>query len=373
MRVLILSCGTGGGHHAAANALVEELTRRGHQVMFLDPFQLSGENTASLVGNAYIRLVQRSPALFGVLYFLGNAYRRLPIHSPIYWANGKCADQMEAFLREHPFDVILMTHLFPAHILTHLRKRNVPLPKTILVSTDYTCIPLIEESDCDYYITPAPELTEEFCSYGIPRERILPYGIPVLRRFREGPDKAAARASLGLLPDKTYLLLCGGSMGAGKLTQAVQLLLDDGRAQGDSRLVVICGSNQTLYSRMCRRWGSHPGIRILGRTDRMADYMRACDLLITKPGGLSSTESAAAEVPTIQFCPIPGCETRNARFFSQQGMSLYVKKPDRRLLEAVEALTSAEAVAAMNAAQRRCPGTLAADRICDFAESLCRR
>ena len=70
MEILILSCGTGGGHNAAGRAVAEELERRGHTVTCLDPFQLVGRHTAGLVGGAYIQLVQRAPRLFGFVYAL---------------------------------------------------------------------------------------------------------------------------------------------------------------------------------------------------------------------------------------------------------------------------------------------------------------
>ena len=117
MEVLVLSCGMGGGHNSAGRAVMEELQRRGHSVTFMNAFDLKDKKTSDLINNAYIGVAQRVPGLFGALYFLGDAYRRLPIRSPVYWANGKMAEYLERFLGEHHFDAIVVSHTFPALLL----------------------------------------------------------------------------------------------------------------------------------------------------------------------------------------------------------------------------------------------------------------
>lgn len=94
MEALILSCSTGGGHNTAAQAVFEALTKRGHHAVRMDPYTLVSEELANKVGQTYIKLVQKSPKLFGAVYDLGNAYRKLPGRSPVYHINGKMAPYM---------------------------------------------------------------------------------------------------------------------------------------------------------------------------------------------------------------------------------------------------------------------------------------
>ena len=185
MEVLILSCGTGGGHNAAAHAVEAEARRRGHNVTMMNPIDLCGEKAAQLVDSAYISIAQRSPRSFGFVYALGNAYRRLPWRSPVYFANGKGAEALEGYLQEHPADAVITTHVYPGEMLTYLKNHGAAVPKTIFVATDYTCIPFTEECRLDAYVIPAPALTAEFVGWGIPEEKIYPFGIPVGRVFRE--------------------------------------------------------------------------------------------------------------------------------------------------------------------------------------------
>ena len=183
MEALILSCSTGGGHNAAGRAVKEELERRGHHAVMLDPYSLAGKHWDRRVGNAYIRLVQESPQLFGCIYQLGDWYRQLPIHSPVYKANQLMCRIMEDYLEAHPCDVILMPHIYPGEILTNMKDRGISVPPAIYISTDYTCIPFTEEISCDYFITPSPEAGREFMLRGIPSEKLIPAGIPVGKDF----------------------------------------------------------------------------------------------------------------------------------------------------------------------------------------------
>ena len=87
MEVLILSCGTGGGHNAAGDAVAEELRRRGHRTTILNPYTLYSEDLAERINNLYIKTVQKAPTIFGAVYEAGQIYRRMRVRSPVYFAN----------------------------------------------------------------------------------------------------------------------------------------------------------------------------------------------------------------------------------------------------------------------------------------------
>lgn len=365
MNILVLSCGTGGGHNSAAAAVKEELLRRGHSVTMLNPLELCGEKVAGRVDNAYISLAQTVPGAFGAIYGLGNAYRRLPWRSPVYYANGHASQALAAYLAENPTDAIITSHLFPAEILTYLRLHGTPVPKTIFIATDYTCIPFMEECVCDAYVIPAKELIGDFTGRGIPEDRIYPLGIPVRKHFLETGTKEQAKAALGLDMDKRYLLVSGGSIGAGKLEKALALLC--GITKGTSfSPIVICGNNTSVLGHLEKRYGSQ--VRLMGQTDRMAEYLRACDLYFTKPGGLSTTEAAVMEVPLALLPPIPGCETRNRRFYTIEGMAEAVEPNERDLNRVLDLLDNPSHWERMRENQRRVIPKDAAQKICDLAE-----
>lgn len=369
MEALILTCSTGGGHNAAAYALAEALSDRGHGVKVMDPYTLVGERLAKAVGGTYVRAVQISPRLFGIIYKIGDTYRRLPIKSPVYIVNGRLAKRLDAYFKENKTDVVLCTHVFPAEMLTYMRNNGMKTPKVIFVSTDYTCIPFTEETCCDYYIVPSRDLNDEYIRRGIPEEKIILSGIPVRKAFREGPSKENARKALGMDPDSEYLILSGGSMGAGKLRIALRVMAPHLEPE-DKRVIVLCGNNSDLYDSLNEKYGENKRIELLKSTQDMPTYVRACDIFIGKPGGLSSTEAAAARVPTVFISPIPGCETYNCNFFTRRGMSLAVKDVRHELLPAIRKLEDAEAIKKMSRQQAKYISGIAAEEIANLCESI---
>ncbi len=370
MEALILTCHTGGGHNAAGEAVKEELERQGHRARLLDPYSLAGKRLGEKIGNCYIALAQYAPRLFGLIYQLGALYRKLPFRSPVYWANTKMAKPMENYLREHPCDVILATHLFPCEILAGLRAKGISLPPTIYIATDYTCIPFTEEGACDFYVIPSQRLTEEFSSHGIPSSRLLPYGIPVRQAFCQNISRQEAQKALGLDLDRRYFLLSGGSIGAGNLLKAARQMQPYLKENPDCTLIVICGRHQRLYQAMKRYYQGNPQMRLLQSTSQMAEYMRASTVVLSKPGGLSSTEAAVIGAPLIHLSPIPGCETKNAAFFSRLGMSLYIGRRLRTLPAALEQLQNPDTAEEMARRQRQEINPLAAQELCRFVQSL---
>lgn len=390
MDALILSCGTGGGHNSAGRAIGEELSARGHGVSMLNPYTLRSDALAGRIDNLYVRTAQRVPGAFGAIYRAGELYRRLPFRSPVYYANGGMLSAMEEYLEENRFDIIIMPHLFPAEILTNMKRRGMKIPKTMFVATDYCCIPFTEETDCDAYVIPSADLEQEYTARGIPKERLYPLGIPVSRSFEEtrrdlalDDEEHGTRAS----GEGSYILISGGSMGAGRIEELVRLLLDyegsagkngfaeDGKENGacdknhgNIKVVVVCGNNRELHDRLKKRYGRQ--IIVVGHTDCMADYMRACDLYITKPGGLSSTEAAVCGVPLVHMPPIPGCETFNAAYFRERNMSMSCRISESGVAEMISLLEDQEARRAMTACQRKAVEKGAAARICTLAERL---
>ncbi len=336
MEALILTCSTGGGHNAAAVAIKEELLMCGHRAEMLDPYSLTKNRLEKRVGQTYVRLVQRAPRIFGFVYMLGNIYRRFPWRSPVYYANGKMVKYMEELFKSRKFDIVITTHLFPAEILTYMKNSGLKPPKTIFVATDYACIPFTEETECDYYVIPMAELVNEFVSRGIEKKKIYPLGIPVKKEFRENISKEEARKTLGLNQDGKYILVSGGSMGAGSMVRTIRTLYKHYKRDKNVKIIAVCGCNRRVYKRLLREFKEK--IITIEFTKQMALYMKACNVFITKPGGLSSTEAVVAGIPLIHMSPIPGCESINMRRFVKYGLSDGVKGTGKDITDITDKL-----------------------------------
>ena len=134
-----------------------------------------------------------------------------------------------------------------------------------------------------------------------------------------------ARRALGLPETGRVILLACGSMGAGpmeELTQALSQILTR-----DDRLVVVCGTNKKLRDRIVRSCAGR-NLRVLGFTKRMDEYMDAADLILTKGGGLTTTEVVNKHRPMLLINVIPGLEERNIRFMVSQGYAKTADNPE---------------------------------------------
>ncbi|MCR4610939.1 MAG: hypothetical protein K5644_03475 [Lachnospiraceae bacterium] len=378
MRYLVMSCSTGGGHNSAAHAVEEELISRGHDVDFLDPYDLIHKKLSSTVGGAYIKLVQKFPTIFGTVYFAGDIVSRIPVMSPVYFANAGVANKMRLYLQQNQYDGIIMSHLYPAEMITMLKHHKVQLPPTFYIATDYTCIPFTAETECDYYCLPGEGSVDDFVSRGIPREKIKPYGIPVKKDFNmRKKNKSSELSAPWLNPNMRHILVVGGSIGAGSVELAVKIVsgyIREFNKKVDDKIIesrklhaiVVCGNNKKLYKKLYHKKARY--VTVLQATDNMSEYMKASDIVISKPGGLSSTEVAVAKVPLIHISPIPGCEIFNVKYFEARGMSIYVKNLRKDLASAITALLKPANRRKMLESQEAGINENARDEWCDFIE-----
>ena len=166
---------------------------------------------------------------------------------------------------------------------------------------------------------------------------------------------------------KSYLVM-GGSMGFGKIQIFVLELAC--RMEADEDMVVICGNNKKLETLLKRELVHRKNVRVLGYTDQVAAYMAACDVIFTKPGGLSSTEAAVMGIPMVHTNPIPGCETKNVEFFQKHGMSIGKRSFVGQVRAGEKLLDREKLRVEMQEAQKKNSRPEAAERICKLLEEL---
>lgn len=371
MRILILSCNTGEGHNSAGRALMEYARSRGDEADLMDIMILGGKRVSRFVGGGYVSVVKHTPAFFSMLYRVGGLVSSNRHKSPVYYANALLAGRLRRYLDDNPYDVIVTPHLFPAETLTYMKRKHMLSQKVVAVETDYTCIPFWEETECDYYIVPHESLIDEFAAKGIPREKLLPYGIPVRPAFSRPCRKADARAVCRIPEDASVYLIMSGSMGFGKVNLLVVGLLT--HLGPNEYIIVICGNNLRLRRILHTAFGRHPQIRILGYTDHISAYMDACDVIFTKPGGLTSTEAAVKGIPIIHTKPIPGCEVKNLEFFTSHGMSVAGRKLSDQISLGQSLLRDRDLQEEMRGNQKNTLPHNAAENICGLLKNLCEK
>lgn len=320
MRFLILSCNTGEGHNSAAKAVKEYFEMNGSYCEIRDALSFWSRETSKIISKGHIFVYRNLPKLFGASYrFEENHPPKDGEESLIYELVTNGCDKLGNFLLREHFDGVICVHVFSAMMMTRLRREKRTCIPFYFVATDYTCSPGVGESECDLYFIPHKGLTNEFIQNGIKPEKIIPSGIPIGQSFYVRLEKADAKKFLGIKEDERIVLLACGSMGCGPikdLAQELACVLPQG-----VRLIVVCGNNKRLYNSLYKN-GVPENMTVLGFTTRMSLYMDAADIIVTKPGGLSSTEGAAKQKPLVFIDAVPGCETRNLDFFVEHGFAL---------------------------------------------------
>lgn len=351
LKILILSCNTGEGHNMAARAICEQCKAEGHEAEVVDYLAIHSRFTSWFISGFYIGLAKYFPHVFGFFYNgMGFLSRKVHVgRSSVYWLNALAAPRLRKFLEKGNYDAVVCSHMFAAECLTRLKRRGKQVPPSIMVSTDYTCYPHLEEVESDLFVLAHEDLLPDFEKRGFDPAVLRPCGIPIGMRFQGLPSRAEAREQLGLSNDAHVYLVMGGSMGAGHIRSFTKRLSSELQ---NGKIFVICGKNKRLKKSLERHVGrTHHNVVILGFTKEIPTYMAACDVLYTKPGGLTSTEAIVCHTPMISTKPIPGCETDNRDFFLSHGVADYAKTVEQKVESGRRLAENAREQARMKEAQ----------------------
>lgn len=350
MRTLILSCNTGAGHNSCAKAVQETFAAHGEVCDITDALQFISERASQFISNWHTRIYLHAPRLFKVGYQGAENHDSLFREGTgIYKFLTSGADRLYDYIVEGGYDNIICTHVFPALAITELLERHPDMHMTTsFISTDYTCSPSVSDSSLDWYFIPAESLTDEFDRCGVPREKLVASGLPAKRAFYSRPDKAEAKHALGIDESQRHLLMMCGSMGCGPIRDLTELLC--GSVAENQTLTIVCGSNEELYEKLSKKFRTVPRVNIMGVVADMPPLMQSADLFLTKPGGLSSTEAAAAGVPMVLIDAVAGCEEHNLAFFLALGAAVTADTPEELAETALSLLSDEKRLSEMSAA-----------------------
>lgn len=365
MKVLILSSDTGEGHNSAAKAVQEAFASRGVGCDVVDTVSFGGKRPQRIVSGSYNGIVRKMPAAFGAIYKVGDMYSSTRIPSPVYFANTLYAKNLHAYIKDNAYDTVLCTHLFAMESLTHIRKKDGISIPCFGILTDYTCIPFFAETKLDEYYVPTEPVRRECISKGMDGERIIPYGIPVSPRFQNKMDRDAARDYLAIPKDADVFLIMTGGVGSGNAAAICDRLLK--HRKNEFLAYVFVGRNEEMKETVEKLYHDDPKIRAVAFTEDINIYMNAADVLISKAGGITSTEAAVSGIPLVHTMMIPGCETKNAEYFEETGMSVRANSPEAAAVLADELVQNREKAERMREIQLR---TINANAANDIAERI---
>jgi processive 1,2-diacylglycerol beta-glucosyltransferase len=304
-RVMIISASIGGGHVAAGRALEPALVELGIEVEHVDLLDYTTAPFRRLYRQAYFDLVRTAPDL---VEWLGRRLDQSPSETKSRQARLRArltrvlSYHLPRAIDAYAPDLVVHTHfLAPEIISTRVVER---LPRQAIVVTDFAAHNLWLQPKIDRYFVAADEVLVHLVSSGVDAGRIRVTGIPIDPRFMALPDRDAARAQLHLPPDRDVLLL----MASGMERRTVLYLVDQLRElRWPARAVLVCGRSEELRGDLVRATAEHDGLlefEVLGFTREMPTLMAAADILIGKPGGLTTSEAFAAGLPFAVDLPV---------------------------------------------------------------------
>jgi len=342
MRILIATMTAGGGHLAAAAALEEawrDLPAR-DTVKQLDLEKLYSTIHRKLHADGYAKLVKNAPEVWGMVFKttddpeVASKLNKLQQLFP-----SRSRKRFVEYLEEFRPDVVLCTHYAPLEILGHLkrkvaeaeakpkRKSSKPSrppwkPFVVSVVTDFEAHAMWMDAGVDLYCVAAKETAARLIARGASAENIVATGIPIAGKFATKVSAPAVRKAMGLRDDLPTLLVLSGGFGMGPVGKILGAL---DKVSHEFQTVVVCGRNEELRRELAAQDRKHP-TRVLGFAANMHELMTVADLILTKPGGLTSSEALALGKPLFILDPIPGQEAANSDFLLERSAATKVNR-----------------------------------------------
>lgn len=319
MKVLVLTISAGQGHNQTAKAISETLKEKGADCIVLDAYKYISKFLSNSVEKGYLLSTKYTPGMYGRAYRIAEKKEKVykdDVFNIIRFTNNVMGRKLLNYIEEYNPDVVISTHIFAAIAMTYF-KAKLPDIINIGIITDFTVHPFWEESDLDYYVTATSLLNYQCEKKGIDFDKILPFGIPINKKFSKSLDRGEARQLLGI-EDKATIMIMMGSMGYGNVRRTIKQI---DTLELDFQVLCVCGNNSHVKRSIDRLKCKHR-VYNYGFVDNVDVMMDASDFIITKPGGLSMSESLAKGIPAILMNPIPGQEDRNLEFLLNNGLAM---------------------------------------------------
>lgn len=331
-KILIFYGSYGGGHLSAASSIKEHLNESNPdiEVKLIDCIQYVNKAINKLSTTAYNEMAKKAPWAWGKIYSISQKGALAHFTTS---SNKLMALKLKRLITSENPDLIISTHPFSTQMCAFLKKKHFINIKLATILTDYAPHDqwLVFSDYCDYYFVAHENMKNSLIEKGINSDKIFATGIPLSNRFLMHYNKEETLNTIGLKPNKTTILFfAGGKFGLGKgnIDKILRTLAEQ---FSDIQVVAISGKNQKVqkeFNNIVLETNSEENIKVLEYTNMVPELMAISDLVITKPGGLTVTESLASGLPIIIINPIPGQEEENAEYLEKSQVGIWLKKED---------------------------------------------
>ena len=350
-KILIFYGSYGGGHLSAARSIKEyiDTNYKDTETCMVDCIEYINKALNKVTTKAYSEMAKNAQWMWKRVYYGAES-------GPFSKINDKTQNLMSIklnkILQTYKPDLIISTHPFSSHMCAILKKKKKINTKIATIITDYAPHSqwLMHSVYIDYFFVAHDGMKEDLLKRGIKEKQIKVTGIPLSNRFLAHYNKEKILSEFNLSPDKrTVLFFAGGEQGLGK-DRIFNMLKSIIETFPNLQVIAISGKNQKVkqqFDNLVSKTNSDETVKVLKYTNKIPELMSASDLVITKPGGLTTTESLASGLPIIVINPIPGQEEENAEFLEQKGVAIWIRKNDNIEDELYKVLNSEEKLQSM--------------------------
>ena len=343
MKTLIFYASYGGGHINAAKSINEYLKNnyKNIDVELIDCMKYVNKTIEKMTTKAYNGMAKKVPWAWGRIY---SDSQKGPLAHITSRSNKILAIKLLKLLREKNPDLIISTHPFGSQMCSYLKRKKKISAKIATIMTDFAPHDqwLVGSDFTDYYFVAHDKMKKYLVKKGISKQKVFATGIPLSSRFLQPHDKEKILKELNLKSEKkTILFFGGGEFGLGK-TRTVEIFESFVSYCTDMQIIAIAGKNEkmkTAFEKIVSKYKRKDSVIVFEYTSQVPEFMNVSDLVVTKPGGLTTTESLASNLPMIVINPIPGQEEENAEFLEKNEIAIWIKKDDN-VIEILENLFS---------------------------------
>lgn len=371
MNILIFTAATGGGHKRAAAAIEAKIKSISPDtnVTVVDAMKAIGKMYDKTVCGGYHFMATKIPKLYGECYKITD--RKNLVYQTVMRSNTMMSNKLLETINEHSPDAVIICHPFVTTMISRLKRKGKIDVKAISLITDYDAHRTYIVPYIDAYVLAEPQMADKLINeYEVDKDLIYALGIPIFDKFTAPFSKDEICKREGLNPDIPTVLLMAGSFGVTSVLEFYKQLALNSK---DIQFIVITGNNQRLYKHLEEtsiEIGAENRTKLLFFIDNVEDYMHISDLIVTKPGGLTVTESIACNLPMAIYSAFPGQERDNANFLVKEKAAIMLNKKNGAQ-QIIELLNSPEKLEDMKAQCKKLAMPDSAEKIFRLTEQIC--
>lgn len=331
-KILIFYASFGGGHLSAAKSIEKYLLKNYKEidVELIDCMKYVNKAFEKISTTAYKEMAKKMPWAWGKIY---SSSQKGPLAHISSKANSFMAIKLLKLLREKNPDIVISTHPFGSQMCSYLKRKKKVNFKIATIMTDFKSHDqwLVGADYTDYFFVSNTNMQKELKDKNIDENKVIVTGIPVREEFLIPHNNEQTLNDLEFSNEKKVVLFFGGGeFGLGKemTLNVLECLLSRCK---NAQVIAISGKNEVMklkFENLVKKYSREQDVRIFEFTDKVAEYMSIANLVVTKPGGLTSSESLVSHLPMVLINPIPGQEEENAEFLESKKVAKWIKKDD---------------------------------------------